>query len=466
MEWVIGIASVVLGLVCGFLLVRAFPGGAATKLSEEHAKATTRSIELDITLTKEREAHADKVAQLNEVTRERDEIRRDLGQLRVEHAAVRESLDQERKQWTEKFALLSEAKEQMKLEFKALAAEVMKDNSATFSEQNKKQVEILLNPLREHIDTFQKELKTAHHQSTIERTTLAAQIQNLTQTSSTMLTETANLTRALKGEAQTQGAWGQMILESILDKSGLRAGEEYTIEESHRTDDGTLVRTDVIVNLPNGQRVVIDSKVSLKSFDGYVKAEDEAERASYLKAHLSSLRTHIRELSSKEYHATAASSLDYVIMFVPIEGALAAALQEDKTLTTYAVENNVPIATPTTLMIALRTMANLWQVERRNRNAEAIADRAGKLYEKFVGFVGDLQKIGNSLDQAKKNYDDGMKKLSTGRGNIVGQLEQLKEMGAKTGKALPPALISEIEVESTFDDVRQLPKPNEDAAAE
>jgi DNA recombination protein RmuC len=388
-------------LIAGFGLARAFPGKAAEALRAEHGAATRRVVELETMLAAEARAHE------------------------------------------EKLALLTGAKDQMKLEFQAMATEIMKGHSSAFTEQNKKQIEVLLGPLREHINVFQKELKTAHHESTVERTTLAQQIKSLTQASATMLAETTNLTRALKGEAQTQGAWGEMILESILAKSGLREGEEYVVQQSHGTADGGRLRTDLIVRLPSGERVIVDSKVSLTAFEAYVKAEDDAERERHLKAHLASLRTHIKTLSSKDYVAAAGSGLDYVIMFVPIEGALAAALQADPGLTSHAVENNVPIATPTTLMIALRTVANLWKVERRNRNAEAIAERAGKLYEKFVGFVGDLQKVGTSLDQAKKNYDGAISKLHVGSGNIVRQVEQLKDMGAKTTKSLPPELLSD-----------------------
>lgn len=408
-----------------------------------------------------------------ELRAERDDARQSgkaandtLAQLRAEYAQLRETLDQERKQAGEKLALLDEAKMTMKLEFKALAGEIMKDHSKTFSEQNQEQIKVVLTPLREHINLFQQALHTAHTESNKERITLAEQIKNLTTTSSVMMTETSNLTRALKGEAQTQGAWGEMILESILERSGLRAGEEYFTQESHTAADGGRVRTDVIVKLPNGQRVIVDSKVSLTAFEAYVKADSPADGAFHLKAHLNSLRTHIKGLSSKEYHAAAGSDLDYVIMFVPIEGALAAALQEDSALTAYAVENNVPIATPTTLMIALRTIANLWQVERRNRNADEIAKRAGLLYDKFHGFIGDMQSLGTQLETAQRRYGSAMEKLSEGRGNIVRQVEQLKEMGAKTTKALPAALIGETDGES--DDIPDLPTgldaPNKDAA--
>jgi DNA recombination protein RmuC len=203
----------------------------------------------------------------------------------------------------------------------------------------------------------------------------------------------------------------------------------------------------VEVKLPGGQKIVIDSKVSLVAFDDYVNAESEAERAAHLKRHLTSLRSHIKTLSSKEYHSAAGSHLDYVVMFIPIEGALAAALQEDPGLTAEAVGANVAIATPTTLMIALRTVANVWQVERRNKNAEIIARRAGKIYDKLVGFLEDMTSLGNRIGQARVSYDEAMAKLSSGRGNLVNQVEQLKVLGAKASKSLPASVLDENDAE-------------------
>jgi DNA recombination protein RmuC len=234
-----------------------------------------------------------------------------------------------------------------------------------------------------------------------------------------------------------------MILASILERSGLREGEQYVIQQSYATEGGSRLRSDVEVNLPGGQKIVIDSKVSLVAFDDYVNAESEADRAAHLKRHLTSIRSHIKALSSKEYHSAAGSQLDYVVMFIPIEGALAAALQEDPGLTTEAVDANVAIATPTTLMIALRTVANVWQVEDRNKNAEKIASRAGKIYDKLVGFVDDMLSLGNRMSQARDSYDDAMAKLSSGRGSLANQVEQLKALGAKAGKSLPASVLDE-----------------------
>ncbi len=363
-------------------------------------------------------------------------------------AAAEERLEQELKQAAEKLALLTAARESMANEFKVLAEGVMMRHGEVFTKQNKEQVEGILNPLREKLAEFQLGLQNAHTETAKERATLGEQIRQLTETSAKMTNETTNLTRALKGKTHTQGAWGEMILSTILERSGLREGDEYVKQQSHPGEDGAQLRPDVVVNLPGGQKVVIDAKVSLTAFEEYVNAETEEDRAAALSRHLASLRKHIRTLGGKEYHAAIGNGLDYVVMFVPIEGALAVALQEDPGMTGMAAECDVAIATPTTLMMALRTIANVWHVERRNRNAEDIAARAGKLYDKFVGFIDDLQDLGGRLDQAKESFEGAMGKLSTGRGNIVRQVEQLKELGAKTNKALPPALLEDIVMES------------------
>ena len=361
--------------------------------------------------------------------------------LRIRHAALRETLDQERSQAAERLALMADAKERLTTEFKLLADEMLKRHGEAFAKQNREQVDSLLEPLRGRIVEFQQGLQASQTESAKERAALAEQIRTLGETSARMTQETLNLTRALKGKAQTQGAWGEMILSTILERSGLRNGEEYVTQESRTAEDGTRLRPDVVVRLPGGQSVVIDSKVSLTAFEAYVNAEADHDRVSHLTRHVTSVRTHVRSLGGKGYHQVTEGVLDYVVMFVPIEGALAAALQEDPGLTGFAAEQGVAIATPATLMAMLRTVANVWHVERRNRNADEIAERAGKLFDKFVGFVADMQQLGSRLDGAQKCWSDAMGKLHSGRGNLVRQVEMLREMGARTSKSLPPELL-------------------------
>lgn len=370
--------------------------------------------------------------------------------LRTHLATLQETLSKERLHAAEKLQLLAEAKESMADRFRLLAEDVMARHGESFSKQNKEQIDGLLQPMRDKLAEFQQGLQSAHTESAKERATLGEQIRGLSETSAKMTSETTNLTRALKGESQAQGAWGEMILATILQRSGLREGAEYVSQASGTTDDGQRLRPDVVVSLPGDQRIVIDAKVSLVAFEGHVNAATDGERHECLGRHLASMRTHIKTLSGKDYQAVAGSRLGYVVMFVPIEGALAAALQGDPGLTSFAVENNVTIATPTTLMIALRTVHSVWQVECRNQNAEAIAERAGKLYEKFVGFVEDLRQVGFRLGQAETSYQGALAKLRTGKGSLVRQVEQLKTMGARTGKSLPVPLLGDEGEEAAF----------------
>ena len=363
-------------------------------------------------------------------------------------AGLEAELTQAHRQADEKLTQMMKVKEEMTGQFRVLAEDVMKRHGESFTQQNKEQMEGLLNPLRHKLTDFQQELQKAHTENAKERASLTEQIKSLSETSGRMTTETLNLTRALKGETRTQGAWGEMILDTILERSGLREGYEYVTQDSHTTEDGRRQRLDVLIKYPDNKHIIVDSKVSLRDFEAYVNAETDAARQSHIKAHARCLRAHVKLLSEKAYQKLTDGGLDYVIMFVPSEGAVAAALGEDPELTGYAAGMNVAIVTPTTLMIALRTIANVWNVENRNRHAEQIADRAGKLYDKFVGFVEDMQKLGGQLDTAHATYGKAMGKLSSGPGNLVRQTETIKKMGAKATKALPPALLDDDDEES------------------
>ncbi len=352
--------------------------------------------------------------------------------LRAECAALRATLEQARM-----------TREDITREFQLLAGQVMAQHGEQFSRQNQEQIGLLLAPLQQKIVEFQEGLQTARTESEAGRARLGEQIRLLSEDSARVRSEAHGLAEALRGKAQMRGAWGEMVLSTILEKSGLRQGEEYVVQQSHATGDGGRLRSDAIVNLPGGQRLVIDSKVSLVAFESYVNAATEETRAECLKQHAAAMRAQIGSLADKAYHTVAERSLDYVVMFVPIEGALAAAMEADPEITSVALAGNVCIATPTTLMIALRTAANVWQVERRNRNAEAIAERAGRLHDKLVDFVRDMEGLGSRLSQARDSYDAAMKKLSTGNGNALRQTQQLKEMGARTTRTLPAHLLGE-----------------------
>lgn len=336
----------------------------------------------------------------------------------------------------EKIEVLSKIRSDMETKFGELAREALKVQGEAFSKNNIEKLTATLTPLKEHVGHFERELKAVHKATVEDRAALKAEILQLTKRSEDISKEATALTRALKSDQQRQGAWGEMILENILERSGLREGEEYETQ-AHRTgSEGERLRPDVVVHIPGGKSLVIDSKVSLTAYTDAVNAETDEQAAAARKRHVVSLRTHINTLSKKGYQTAEDTTVDYVILFVPIEGALSEALREDGGLTEFALENHITIATPTTLMMALRTVANVWAVERRNRNAEEIASRAGLLYDKVSNFVGNMEGVGSRLRQAQDSYDKALGQLSRGSGNLLWQAETLKNLGAKSTKKI------------------------------
>ncbi len=355
--------------------------------------------------------------------------------------AVRATAAADRRAHQEKVQELIAFREDMTKQFKALSQDALAAQSDNFTKANKERMEILLNPLREQITKFEKDFKDDGQQRVAQRTAMETLVQTLKEQTASVQAEAGNLARALKSSSQAQGAWGEMILKTILEKAGLREGEEFVTQDHQTTEEGGRHRPDVVVNFPDGKKLVVDSKVSLVAFERCVNCEDEAERAAHLKDHLTSLRRHIRGLSEKDY-AQHYGGVDFVILFVPVEGALSLAIQNDPEIQADAVTRNVMIASPNTLLMGLRTVQNMWTRERQHQNAQAIAERAGKLYEKFVGFVDDLEKVGASIQRAHSQYDTAYGKLTSGRGNLIRQAELLKSMGAQTSKQLPEKMLA------------------------
>ena len=414
------------------LTARLLAGDAQAEALRQTAGQATLKYELE----------AQRAARLETVELSREAVRSQLAMVQTELGTTRAIADQERLHAAENLALLQDTRAKMTLEFQQLAHGITAQHGETFKLQNKEQVEALLHPLRENIGEFQKWLATTHTETVKDRAGLGAQIKVLLEQGTTMTDETAKLTRALKGDVRQQGAWGEMILDTILERSGLVHGEHFTRQESVTSEDGLRLRPDVVVHVLSDQRMVIDSKVSLKAFEGFVNAEDDATRTAQLGQHHQSIRKHIDTLSAKQYATATGSRLGFVVMFVPIEGALAAAMQADPDLANYAADRHVGIATPVTLLMVLKTIHTVWKSEQRNTNAEEIAKRAGQLYDKFRGFTDDMLKIGNGLEGARAAYDTAMGKLSTGNGNLVGQAQKLKELGARAGKSVAPALLT------------------------
>ena len=386
---------------------------------------------------------ADRVQQAEARDRTVEELRARLEQeqtaqrrLHADISGLTRELENERARTAEKVALLSEVREDMQAKFRELADAALKTQGEAFSTASFARLEATLTPLKEHVGHFEKELRAVHQETARDRERLKTEIAALSKRSEEVSHEAMALTRALKGDRQTQGAWGEMILETILERSGLREGEEYETQAARSGTEGERLRPDVVVRIPGDRTLVIDSKVSLTDYAAAVNAEDPDEAARHRRRHVAAIRAHINGLSGKGYHLAEDASVDYVIMFIPIEGALSEALREDGGLTAHALERHITIATPTTLMMALRTVAHVWAVERRNRNAEAIADRAGRLYDKLVGFLENMEKVGQRLEQAQAAYGDALGQLSRGRGNLLSQVEALKTLGAKASKSI------------------------------
>ena len=349
---------------------------------------------------------------------------------------IRAKNEAEQKAANEKIEILTKVRRDMEAQFKELAENALKAQGESFSKANIEKLEATLTPLKEHVGHFEKELRQVHEETVKDRERLKAEILQLSKRSEAISQEAISLTKALKGDTQIQGAWGEMVLESILERSGLREGEEYETQAHRIGASGERLRPDVVVRIPGGKSLVIDSKVSLLAYNEAVNAETDEDALRSRKQHLTSIKAHINALSAKGYQTAENSTVDYVILFVPIEGALSEALREDPALTEYALEKNITIATPTTLMMALKTIANVWAVDRRNQNAELIADRAGKLYDKVYGFVQSMERVGERLDQAQDSYSQAFSQLSKGRGNMISQVESLKNLGAKASKTI------------------------------
>ncbi len=354
---------------------------------------------------------------------------------------------EERKAADEKLALLQSGREEMTAQFKALAQQVVREQGEDFKKTAEERLGMIVGPLKENLGKFEGEMRNAREDAIKERAALKQEITSLTERSALISKETQNLTKALRGDNKKQGTWGEAILERLLETSGLEEGREYTRQALSLDEDGRRYLPDVVINLPGSRELVIDSKVSLTAYEQAVNAETDAEYAAALDRHIVSLRNHIRGLSDKNYAAVTQGSLDYVIMFVPIEGALSEAIKAKDGLTEYALERQVMIATPTTLMMALRTIKVVWDVERRNSNAEDIASRAGAIYDKVVGFATDMEKVGKQLDAARSAHGDALNKLTSGRGNVLRQVEMLKTLGAKTNKSMPGSMGIEAEEE-------------------
>ncbi len=336
---------------------------------------------------------------------------------------------------------LTELQEQFTKEFENIANRILKQNSVEFAEANHKNLSEILNPLKEKITTFEKTVGETYEKELRDKLNLSAEVKKLTELNGRISEEANNLTKALKGDVKKQGNWGEVILERVLERSGLRKDQEYTREEVVDGDRGQIYRPDVIIHLPDNKHIIVDSKVSLVAYEQFINAEDD-EKDTSLRRHVESLRKHVKELSEKCYqNSPSLNTPDFVLMFLPIEGSFSVAVQTDADLFSYAWDKKIVIVSPTTLLATLRTIASIWKQENQTKNAQEIARLGGALYDKLAGCIEDLVKVKNNIDRAGVSYNDAIKKMQTGAGNVFVTAEKMKQLGAKTSKILPEDLL-------------------------
>lgn len=381
------------------------------------------------------------------LTQQLEESRRGTAELEADLREQEARSQEERRSAQEKIVLLENAEQRLKVQFESLANQLFEHKSKTVDEQNKVSLEGLLSPLKEQLEGFKKQVNDSFGFEAKERHTLVHEIRSLQQLNEKMTQEAVNLTQALKGDNKQQGNWGEVVLARVLQESGLREGHEYHTQVSLENDEGKRYQPDVVVHLPQQKDVVVDAKMALVAYERYFNGETFNEREMALDDHLTAIRAHLRGLGQKDYHQLhGIRSLDYVLMFIPVEPAFQVAVEADPSLISDAMEQNIIIVSPTTLLVALRTINNLWRNERQNQNAKVIAERASKLYDKMRLFMNDMESMGGALDKANQSYQGAMNKLVSGRGNLIRQAESFKELGVEVKRD-----ISRSAIEQAFD---------------
>ncbi len=359
-------------------------------------------------------------------------------ELSVNNAVLQSKYEQEMAASKEKLQLLQNAKEELSQEFKNLSNQIFEDKSKQFSSRNKEQLELLLKPFREQITNFSKTSREQFEVELKDRHLLKNELVRLKEMNAQLAEEALNLTKALKGENKTQGNWGELVLENILEQSGLREGVEYELQATLKSDEGKSYRPDVIIHMPQQRDIIVDSKVSLSAYERFVNEDDPALKAKYLKEHIGSISSHIKELSAKKYEKLeGVNTLDFVLMFMPIEGAFLLALEQDGEFFKRAYENNILVVSPSTLLVTLRTIEHIWRTQHQEEHAKKIAKEAEGMYEKLVGFVEELQKVGTHLGRAQDSYDVAINRLQSGKGNVIKRAENIVKLGLKPKKSLP-----------------------------
>lgn len=449
---VVGILS---GMAIGFLLAK-----VTSKKPADVDRA--RKLTMELAMEHERSSKSEEsIKTLNDqLIQERERVlvlNNENATLRADYKNLSERLSEQKEE-------LVDLQGKFAAQFKNLANDIFEEKTKKFTDQNKLNLDILLKPLGQKLTDFERKVEQTNKDSLERSTALREQIIGLRELNKRMSEETENLTKALKGDSRIQGNWGELVLERILEQSGLQKDREYFTQESITTEAGRRLRPDVIIRMPDNKNLVIDAKASLIAYEKYINADNESDRESYLKEHILSVRSHIKGLASKNYQQLFESgSLDYVLMFVPIEAAFALIIESGGELYNEAQNQNVVIVSPATLIATLRTVSSIWKNEHQNQNAMEIARQGGALYDKFKAFVDDLVKVGQSLSSTKSTYDDAMNKLVTGKDNLVRKTERLRELGAKTTKAMDQKVLNRADVaddkqQQSLEEIKELQK--------
>ena len=449
MEILYIILAFILGVVLAYFILKS---SSVSRKSYEELQQNFNQKEADLNriiaeISAENNAQNQKIAEQAELNQKQNAEIKDLQLEKNNLIAIKSELSAQNENLqklldTQKEEIVK-IQEEAKLQFENLANKILEEKTLKFTEQNQQNLKNILNPLQEKITDFEKKVENTHKESIDYHAALRQQILGLKEMNLQMSKETLNLTKALKGDSKIQGNWGELVLERVLEKSGLEKGREYEIQKSFTTEEGNRVQPDVIINLPDGKKMIVDSKVSLTAYEKYMNEEDDEQKSSFLKEHVNSLKRHVEQLGSKNYqHLYQMESPDFVLLFIPIEPAFAIALNEDTQLYNKAFERNIVIVTPSTLLATLRTIDSMWTNQKQQENAYEIARQAGALYDKFDGFVTDLVKIGKKMDEAKTEYEGAMNKLVDGKGNLITSVQKLKIMGAKAKKSLPDAILN------------------------
>jgi len=433
MDIIFLIGGLVFGGLVGYLIGNLV---FKTRLSEARGQLTQENSILQTKLDELKSEHGKLENMFSEESGRRQQAELQVATLKTEYDNLSEKLETERKQ-------LEELEVKFKKEFELIANKILKQNTDEFNQASTKNMHDILNPLKEKISNFEKKVEDTYTKGLKDQTNLLAVLKNLQELSMRLDKDAQDLTKALKSDSKKQGNWGEVVLERMLEDSGLIKNHEYFIQETGRNEEDQIIRPDVIITLPLEKHLIIDSKVSLTAYHDYISSEDQEFRDKALKKHIESIKGHVKELNEKNYPSMKNKNIpDFVLMFMPLESAFALAVQTDPSLFNFAWDKKIVIVSPTTLLATLKTIEAIWRQEKQTRNALEIAEQGGKLYDKFVGFLADLEKIGVNLDRASDSYREAHKKLSSGRGNILGQVEKMKQLGAKTSKKLPSEFLN------------------------